>query len=49
MILAEHLENSSGETCMEAWNPKWSSKTGGGMVGMEINLEFRRNLDAWPQ
>jgi hypothetical protein len=31
-------------------DPKRFSKGGGGhMVGMEINLEVRSNLDAWPQ
>jgi hypothetical protein len=44
------LRKSSGETCMEACNPKQFSKGGGGhMVGMEINFEARRNLDAGPQ
>jgi hypothetical protein len=33
-----------------SFDPKRFSKGGGGhMVGMEINLEGRRNLDAWPQ
>jgi hypothetical protein len=35
---------------LAARNPKRFSKGGGGhMVGTEINLEVRSNLDAWPQ